>query len=79
MVDWETFISGVFTGFAGGILSLLIYHIKFASKTIERLVRIETKIDSFCERLEKLENRLKDLGNIVDKHSERIVKLESRS
>jgi len=78
-VDWETFMSGVFTGFAGGIASLLVYHIKFASKTIERLVRIETKIDSFCRRLERLEEKLKDLDTTVDKHSERLVKLESKS
>ena len=78
-MNWETFISGVFTGFAGGIASLIAYHVKFVSKTNERLARIETKLDNFCKRLDKLEKSLDNLNNIVDEHSERLVKLESKS
>jgi len=73
----DSFINGFLTGLLGGISSLFIYHIKFAMKLDERLTRIETKIMSLCQRIEKMEDKINNFDNELKEHGERIAKLES--
>ena len=73
----DSFINGFLTGLLGGISSLFVYHVKFAMKLDERLTRIETKIMSLCQRIEKVENKLNNFDKELKQHGERIARLES--
>jgi len=72
----DSFVNGFLTGLLGGIGSLFVYHIKFAMKLDERLTRIETKIMSLCQRIEKVENKINNFDNELKEHGERLAKLE---
>jgi len=56
---------------------LFVYHVKFAMKLDERLIAIEAKIQSLCQRIEKMENKLNNFNSELKQHGERIAKLES--
>ena len=73
----DNFINGFLTGLLGGIGSLFIYHVKFAMKLDERLTRIETKIMSLCQRIEKVENKINNFDNELKEHGERLARLEN--
>jgi len=73
----DSFINGFLTGLLGGISSLFVYHVKFAMKLDERLIAIEAKIQSLCQRIEKMENKLNNFNSELKQHGERIAKLES--
>jgi len=73
----DSFINGFLTGLLGGIGSLFVYHIKFAMKLDERLTAIEAKIQSLCQRIEKMENRFNNFDKELKEHGERIARLES--
>jgi len=73
----DSFINGFLTGLLGGIGSLFVYHVKFAMKLDERLTRIETKIMSLCQRIEKVENKINNFDKELKQHGERIARLES--
>jgi len=72
----DSFVNGFLTGLLGGIGSLFVYHVKFAMKLDERLTRIETKIMSLYQRIEKVENRLNNVNNEIMSHRERLARLE---
>ena len=76
-MNMDGFVNGFLTGLLGGIGSLFVYHVKFAMKLDERLTRIETKIMSLCQRIEKVENKLNNFDKELKQHGERIAKLES--